>query len=326
MATCKQCNSHAINHHRHGRDGTDGDLCDVCYWQKRAKSINPDLDKPEATHESLREYMLLVNGHEVLLRECLFAFNSIPNKRIPDGKKGTTYQLAQKLRWHLGCYEKTLRYYQSEAVKALMAALKDKAAVPYADLCTGFGKSLVAAHITNIGLNNGRRVLQIVPKRELVEQNYKEAVGYVDEPSKIGICCAALGRRETHKPSIIATPGSFKSGMFKAGAIDLIIIDEAHKVGIDEQGEIRKIVRFLTNKNPDMRIIGMTGSPYRIDQGMLHHQVPKGKEGSRLFTQCCYHSDIKRLISEGYLSEIKNISGSLHADLEGLKGKEYSAG
>lgn len=31
-----ECGSYAINHHSHGRDGSDGDLCDVCYWRKRA--------------------------------------------------------------------------------------------------------------------------------------------------------------------------------------------------------------------------------------------------------------------------------------------------
>ena len=37
MSMCK-CGSYAINHHAHGRDGSDGDLCDVCYWRKRAAS------------------------------------------------------------------------------------------------------------------------------------------------------------------------------------------------------------------------------------------------------------------------------------------------
>lgn len=36
MKTCKQCGSHAINPSLYGRDGTDLDLCDVHYWQKRA--------------------------------------------------------------------------------------------------------------------------------------------------------------------------------------------------------------------------------------------------------------------------------------------------
>jgi hypothetical protein len=32
MKNCERCGSYAINHHCHGRDGSDPDLCDVCYW------------------------------------------------------------------------------------------------------------------------------------------------------------------------------------------------------------------------------------------------------------------------------------------------------
>lgn len=39
MRKCKECGSYAINHCSHGRDGSDVDLCDVCYWRKRAASI-----------------------------------------------------------------------------------------------------------------------------------------------------------------------------------------------------------------------------------------------------------------------------------------------
>ena len=28
---CKVCGSFAINHHLHGRDGSDDELCDVCF-------------------------------------------------------------------------------------------------------------------------------------------------------------------------------------------------------------------------------------------------------------------------------------------------------
>jgi hypothetical protein len=37
MKNCERCGSYAINHHCHGRDGSDPDLCDVCYWRKRAE-------------------------------------------------------------------------------------------------------------------------------------------------------------------------------------------------------------------------------------------------------------------------------------------------
>jgi hypothetical protein len=34
------CGSYAINLSRHGRDGTDTDLCDVCYWKKRGERFD----------------------------------------------------------------------------------------------------------------------------------------------------------------------------------------------------------------------------------------------------------------------------------------------
>ena len=46
--TCKQCRSFAINHRLHGRDGSDPDLCDVCYWRKRA-------ERKPLTVEKIRE-------------------------------------------------------------------------------------------------------------------------------------------------------------------------------------------------------------------------------------------------------------------------------
>lgn len=36
---CVRCGSYAINHNAHGRDGSDGELCDVCYWRKFADEL-----------------------------------------------------------------------------------------------------------------------------------------------------------------------------------------------------------------------------------------------------------------------------------------------
>jgi hypothetical protein len=43
MNKCKRCGSYAINHNSHGRDGSDSDLCDVCYWRKRAEALHDAL-------------------------------------------------------------------------------------------------------------------------------------------------------------------------------------------------------------------------------------------------------------------------------------------
>lgn len=46
MSACKRCGSFAINPHWHGRDGTDLDLCDVCYWRTRAPVWQPPETAP----------------------------------------------------------------------------------------------------------------------------------------------------------------------------------------------------------------------------------------------------------------------------------------
>lgn len=49
MNNCKNCGSFAVNHHCHGRDGGDADLCDVCYWRKRANDARAALLSVAAT-------------------------------------------------------------------------------------------------------------------------------------------------------------------------------------------------------------------------------------------------------------------------------------
>ncbi len=41
--SCKRCGSWAINHGHHGRDGSDPELCDVCYWRKRTEAKDAEL-------------------------------------------------------------------------------------------------------------------------------------------------------------------------------------------------------------------------------------------------------------------------------------------
>ena len=40
---CHQCGSYAINHQHHGRDGSEPDLCDVCFWHSRHDQLKEKL-------------------------------------------------------------------------------------------------------------------------------------------------------------------------------------------------------------------------------------------------------------------------------------------
>ena len=56
MNKCTECGSYAINHHCHGRDGSDPELCDVCYWRARAT----DYAALEAECERLQNLLLAI--------------------------------------------------------------------------------------------------------------------------------------------------------------------------------------------------------------------------------------------------------------------------
>jgi len=218
--------------------------------------------------------------------------------------------------------KKTPRYYQRDAYNSLIkSALKPRPGtangfeIPYASMCTGSGKSLVAAMITNKVLNQGGRVLQLVPSKELCEQNYEEAWHYVDKPELLGICCAKLHRAQVDRKAVIATYTSFLRRRAHSGAFNLLICDEAHGINPDQDSSYWKIIRSLLRLNPSMKIIGLTATPYRMEQGMLHNDCFKGKA---LFTGMAYETHIPTMIKEGYLSHVESISGDVEADMAGV--------
>ncbi len=60
--SCKRCGSFAINHKDHGRDGSDRDLCDVCFWRKRAEQASSTNEQERPTFSPLIEDEILRFG------------------------------------------------------------------------------------------------------------------------------------------------------------------------------------------------------------------------------------------------------------------------
>lgn len=52
---CKRCGSFAINHNHHGRDGTDAELCDVCYWRNRYSELESRIAEVSAQYDRARD-------------------------------------------------------------------------------------------------------------------------------------------------------------------------------------------------------------------------------------------------------------------------------
>jgi DNA repair protein RadD len=101
------------------------------------------------------------------------------------------------------------------------------------------------------------------------------------------------------------------------------LIDESDIVSTKKDSSLQKIIARLWELNPKMKIVGGTGSPFRLDQGALHHDT---QDGPALFTECCYWSDPHKMIKNGWWSTPKYLTPGIKVDLEGvpLAGRDYN--
>jgi len=212
--------------------------------------------------------------------------------------------------------KKQLRPHQLEAKQAIRTALV-AGGIPYADCCVSFGKSLLLADIAQDALKKGSRVLIITPTKELCKQNYDETFNCFDDAYKreIGIVCSGLNKKQVHRQVIICTYQSFYSVRATAGKFDLVLIDECHIVSNNEQTQMRKIIKASQRINPKVKVVGVSGSPYRLGQGTLEND---NIEGKALFTECCYQSNIKEMIEKGYLAKIESVQSSVQVNMDGI--------
>ena len=201
-----------------------------------------------------------------------------------------------------------LRWYQKEAIDAVWGYWGRGKMHPVIELPTGSGKSLVLASIACKAADNGAKVLIATHRKELIEQDAKALTDLRPHArGQVGIYSASLQRREVAD----ITVGGVQSLCRRVGVLghrDIIIIDEAHLVGPRADTQYGKLIGGLKERNPELRLLGLTATPYRLGQGFL-------TEGQgRLFTSVVYRADIKRLIADGFLSPMISHGTSTEID------------
>lgn len=180
-----------------------------------------------------------------------------------------------------------LRFYQKEALTCLTEVVESASGNPLVVLPTGTGKSLVIAEFlrSQYAKHSDCRVMMLTHVKELVSQNHKELLGNWPE-APVGIYSAGLGKREHWFPITFAGIASVYKRGEQFGHIDYVLIDEAHLVSYKNDSMYRSFIAKLRETNPDMRVIGLTATPWRLDAGSL---IDKGKKDEEpLFDTICY--------------------------------------
>jgi DNA repair protein RadD len=216
-----------------------------------------------------------------------------------------------------------LRAYQRAAVDAVYRHLRERDDNPCVVLPTGAGKSLVIAQLCRdaVELWSGR-VLVLAHVRELLEQTHAKLMALVPELD-VGLHSAGLNRRDSRNAVVVAGIQSVYDKAERLGRFDLAIVDEAHLLPPDGDGMYRRLFAELRAANPELRVIGLTATPFRMSSGPICAPPPEG-----ILNTVCYEVGIRELIAGGYLSPLRSKSGTLKPDLDQLavRGGEFVSG
>mgnify|MGYP003648849704 CR=1 FL=1 len=211
-----------------------------------------------------------------------------------------------------------LRPYQQEAIDQTLAWLGKEDGNLVCSLPTGAGKSVVIAEFCRYALQKyqGTKILMLVHVRELIEQNH-DKLKTIWKDAPVGIYSAGLNRREI-KDITYAGIQSIHNRHEELGHTDLVIVDECHLISHKNEGMYCKLLNNLKEINPKLRVLGYTGTPFRMQHGYLH-------ENSDLFHGMIEPVKIDFLIKEGFLCQLRSKFTSHHFTLDGVKkrGGEY---
>ena len=213
-----------------------------------------------------------------------------------------------------------LRDYQQRAIDQLYDWLSTNEGNPCLVLPTGAGKSHIVAAICKDAIQNwpGTRILMLTHVKELIEQNAeKMRLHWPNAP--MGIYSASIGKRQLGEPITFAGIQSVAKKAHLLGHIDLIIIDECHLVNHHDEGGYRTLINALQGINPNLRVVGLTATPFRLGHGLI-------TDKPAIFDEPLIEPvTINELIYHGYLCPLKSKLTHAQLSVEGVhkRGGEY---
>lgn len=211
------------------------------------------------------------------------------------------------------------RWYQSEAVAATWEHIRTKTGNPCIVLPTGAGKSLVIGLIARDVVQWSGRCLVLAHRKELLQQNAEKIQACVPGLD-VGVYSAGLKRKDYTQSVVVAGIQScFRQvAAYSIGHRDIVVVDEAHLIPLKGEGMYRQLLEHLVRINPNIRIVGLTATPYRLDHGIVCGP-------DHLLNEVCYEVPLLRLIEEGFLCPLtsKQTAHAMNIEGVGTKGGEF---
>lgn len=206
-----------------------------------------------------------------------------------------------------------LRPYQHEALESL-DAYWEHGTRPLIVAPTGSGKSVLIAEFIRreMQLSPSFRAIVVTHSQELVAQNNARFVDIAPDIHS-GIYCAGLDRHDTRSQVTFASIQSVYDKPHMWPPVDVLIVDEAHRIPNRENSQYQAFIAGLKAINPHMAVLGLTATPYRLDSGLLH-------EGENaMFDGIAYDTSIVSMVKAGYLAPLTSKGGANPIDLTNVR-------
>jgi len=207
-----------------------------------------------------------------------------------------------------------LRDYQQEAIDNTWEWLRDNDGCPIVDACVGAGKSVIMGAMMKQACecDPDTRILMITHSSQLVQQNFAKLLNlWGDAPA--GIYSAALKRKDLFAQILFATIQSIYKKAYDVGRVDLILVDECHTISRKEKTVWHRFLREITRVNRDVRMIGFSGTPWRLGEG------PLTEGDDAIFHGISYRISIMDLIRRGFLVPVTTQSTGIRIETAGLR-------
>lgn len=195
-----------------------------------------------------------------------------------------------------------LRPYQQEAFEAAKDWLSCSYEPCVIEAATGAGKSHIIAAIAHwLNKKSGKKILCLAPSAELVQQNYEKYLGLGEKAS---IYSASI-KKSIREDVVFGTPITVLNALNKfKGKFSAVVVDECHGI----TPTIKKIISELKIDHKNIRVVGLTATPYRTQMGYIYQYdeygkpVPESQTKEPYFNRLVYKVTAPYLISLGFLT------------------------
>lgn len=200
-----------------------------------------------------------------------------------------------------------LRPYQQRACDAALAWMRSSIDPCLIEAAPAAGKSFMVAYVAKElnRISGGKSVLCLMPSATLLSQNVEK---YRLTGEQCSIFSASAGAKSTRHKIIMATPGTVKRSISRFQKnFCAVIIDEAHGL----TPTILSIIDSMRMGNPSLRVLGLTGTPYRRQSGYIFRMWPDGKSNNDettrnpFFVKNVYRVTAKEMLAEKFITPMR---------------------